>query len=81
MPSSWHSILHSVGDILYGINNSVRQMLDATAGGAFTAKSYNLGYDILEKISNNNGQWVDTRSPTMRTAGVRDADAYATLAK
>ncbi|KAJ9554257.1 hypothetical protein OSB04_018302 [Centaurea solstitialis] len=41
-----------------GLNYPARQMLDATAGGAFTASSYNEGYNILEKISNNNGHWA-----------------------
>ncbi|KAJ9565234.1 hypothetical protein OSB04_001200 [Centaurea solstitialis] len=47
-----------------GLNEGARQMLDATAGGAFTARSYNEGYLILERISNNNGHWVDPRKLT-----------------
>ncbi|KAJ9556674.1 hypothetical protein OSB04_011288 [Centaurea solstitialis] len=42
-----------------GLNEGARQMLDATAGGAFTTRSYNEGYLILERISNSNGHWVD----------------------
>ncbi|KAJ9541597.1 hypothetical protein OSB04_028103 [Centaurea solstitialis] len=52
-------------------------MLDATAGGAFTARSYNEGYFILERISNNNGHWVDPRSIPNRRSGCREADSQA----
>ncbi|KAJ9536802.1 hypothetical protein OSB04_un000026 [Centaurea solstitialis] len=55
-----------------GLNYSARQMLDATAGGAFTTSSYNEGYNILEKISNNNGHWADSRSKPLQLAGAKD---------
>ncbi|KAJ9547618.1 hypothetical protein OSB04_020161 [Centaurea solstitialis] len=55
-------------------------MLDATAGGAFTASSYNEGYNILEKISNNNGQWADSRAKPLQLPGTKDDDHYSTLA-
>ncbi|KAJ9557142.1 hypothetical protein OSB04_011756 [Centaurea solstitialis] len=55
-------------------------MLDATAGGAFTASSYNEGYNILEKISNNNGHWADSRSKPLQLAGAKDDGTYSTLA-
>ncbi|KAJ9546995.1 hypothetical protein OSB04_019538 [Centaurea solstitialis] len=55
-------------------------MLDATAGGAFTFVTYNDGYAILEKISNNNGEWVDSRAIVpKRTAGVLEVDPYTAL--
>ncbi|XP_024958981.1 uncharacterized protein LOC112499951 [Cynara cardunculus var. scolymus] len=55
-------------------------MLDATSRGAFTASTYNDGYDILEKISNNNGHWADPRALVPRkTAGVHDIDAFTAL--
>ncbi|KAJ9557086.1 hypothetical protein OSB04_011700 [Centaurea solstitialis] len=60
-----------------GLNEGARQMLDATAGGAFTARSYNEGYIILERISNNNGHWVDPRSIPNRSSGCREADSQA----
>ncbi|KAJ9552727.1 hypothetical protein OSB04_016772 [Centaurea solstitialis] len=63
-----------------GLNYSARQMLDATAGGAFTASSYNEGYNILEKISNNNGHWADSRSKPLQLAGAKDDGTYSTLA-
>ncbi|KAI3680669.1 hypothetical protein L6452_35442 [Arctium lappa] len=42
-----------------GLNPMAKQMLDATSGGAFTAITYNDGYEILEKISANHGHWAD----------------------
>ncbi|KAJ9535799.1 hypothetical protein OSB04_un001046 [Centaurea solstitialis] len=61
-----------------GLNYPARQMLDATAGGAFTASSYNEGYNILEKISSNNGHWADSRAKPLQLTGVNDT--YSTLA-
>ncbi|KAJ9541850.1 LOW QUALITY PROTEIN: hypothetical protein OSB04_028356 [Centaurea solstitialis] len=63
-----------------GLNYSARQMLDATAGGAFTASSYNEGYNILEKTSNNNGHWADSRSKPLQLAGTKGDGAYSALA-
>ncbi|KAJ9566190.1 hypothetical protein OSB04_002156 [Centaurea solstitialis] len=60
-----------------GLNYSARQMLDATAGGAFTASSYNEGYNILEKFSNNNGHWADSRSKPLQLAGTKGDGAYS----
>ncbi|XP_024961929.1 uncharacterized protein LOC112502289 [Cynara cardunculus var. scolymus] len=63
-----------------GLNLTAKQMLDATSGGAFTASTYNDGYDILEKISNNNGHWADPRALVPRkTTGVHDIDAFTAL--
>ncbi|KAI3669088.1 hypothetical protein L6452_40311 [Arctium lappa] len=62
-----------------GLNTAAKQMFDATAHGAFTACTYNEGYEILERISNNNGQWVDPRALPRKTAGVQDTDVYALL--
>ncbi|KAJ9566409.1 hypothetical protein OSB04_002375 [Centaurea solstitialis] len=63
-----------------GLNYPARQMLDATAGGAFTASSYNEGYNILEKISNNNGHWADSRAKPLQLPGTKDDGTYSTLA-
>ncbi|XP_024958882.1 uncharacterized protein LOC112499837, partial [Cynara cardunculus var. scolymus] len=63
-----------------GLNVVARQMLDATAGGAFTACTYNEGFDILEKISNNNGQWSDPRAmPLKKTTGMNEVDVVSAL--
>ncbi|XP_024974888.1 uncharacterized protein LOC112512996 [Cynara cardunculus var. scolymus] len=62
------------------LNIVARQMLDATAGGAFTVCTYNEGFYILEKISNNNGQWSDPRAmPLKKTAGINEVDAVSAL--
>ncbi|KAI3701437.1 hypothetical protein L6452_26515 [Arctium lappa] len=63
-----------------GLNPMAKQMLDATSGGAFTANTYNDGYEILEKISTNNGHWTDPRAqPQKKTVGIHDVDAYTAL--
>ncbi|KAJ9566462.1 hypothetical protein OSB04_002428 [Centaurea solstitialis] len=74
MVEIWVQISPRLETFYNGLNEGVRQMLDATAGGAFTARSYNEGYLILERISNNNGHWVDPRSISNRSSGLRDAD-------
>ncbi|XP_024984087.1 uncharacterized protein LOC112520013 [Cynara cardunculus var. scolymus] len=80
MPSPWHSILYTARDILQWLNLTAKQMLDATSGGAFTTSTYNDGYDILEKISNNNGHWANPCALVPRkTAGVHDIDTFTTL--
>ncbi|XP_024962481.1 uncharacterized protein LOC112502721 [Cynara cardunculus var. scolymus] len=62
------------------LNLTAKQMLDATSGGAFMASTYNDGYDILVKISNNNGHWADPRALVPhKTAGVHDVDAFTAL--
>ena len=56
-------------------------MLHATACGAFTTSTYNEGYDILEKISNNNSHWADSRTIVQRPrAGLQGIETYETLA-
>ncbi|KAJ9540615.1 hypothetical protein OSB04_027121 [Centaurea solstitialis] len=66
-----------------GLTPTAKGMLDATAGGAFTGVTYNEGFKILEKISNNNGHWADPRAvpPKRNTTNVQDTDAYAALAE
>ncbi|KAJ9557907.1 hypothetical protein OSB04_012521 [Centaurea solstitialis] len=65
-----------------GLNPNAKQMLDATAGGAFTSSTYNEGYEILEKISINNSHWSDPRAAITnpkRTAGIHEVDAITAL--
>ena len=63
-----------------GLDTNARQILDATAWGAFTSSTYNDAHAILEKISNNNGQWSDSRAIVPRkTAGILEVDPYAAL--
>ncbi|KAI3729641.1 hypothetical protein L6452_18302 [Arctium lappa] len=62
-----------------GLNTTAKQMLDATSHGAFTACTYKEGYEILERISKNNGEWADPRALPRKAAGVQDTDAYALL--
>ncbi|KAJ9553661.1 hypothetical protein OSB04_017706 [Centaurea solstitialis] len=66
-----------------GLTPTAKGMIDATAGRAFTGITYNEGFKILEKISNNNGHWSDPRAvpPKRNTANVQDTDAYSALAE
>ncbi|KAI3734461.1 hypothetical protein L6452_13930 [Arctium lappa] len=77
-----HGIPHCIQlETFYnGLSNSAKIVLDATAGGAFTAKTYNEGYDILEKVSNNNTEWSNPRAlPPKNAARVREVDAITAL--
>ena len=63
-----------------GLTTTARQMLNATAEGAFIASTYNERFSILEKISNHNGHWADPHAVApKRTSVVKDTDVYATL--
>ncbi|KAJ9551743.1 hypothetical protein OSB04_015788 [Centaurea solstitialis] len=66
-----------------GLTPTAKGMIDATTGGAFTGITYNEGFKILEKISNNNGHWADPRAvpPRRNAANVQDTDAYSALAE
>jgi hypothetical protein len=65
------------------LSNSDKGMLDATAGGAFTSKTYNEAYDILEKVANNSTEWSDPRERPIKSSpsasGAQDIDAIASL--
>ncbi|KAJ9541134.1 hypothetical protein OSB04_027640 [Centaurea solstitialis] len=54
-----HGIPHCIQlETFYnGLTNAAKLILDATAGGAFTSQTYNEGYQILEKVANNNTGW------------------------
>lgn len=66
MPSSWYSLLHTIGNFLSGLNPSIILMVDTSANEALLSKFYNEVYKILEKIANNNYQWSSTRQATAR---------------
>ncbi|XP_024033511.1 uncharacterized protein LOC112095639 [Citrus clementina] len=63
-----------------GLNPSTRLMVDASANGAPLSKSYTEAYEILERIANNNYQWLSARQPIPRgSAGVHSIDAITAL--
>ncbi|XP_024977159.1 uncharacterized protein LOC112514788 [Cynara cardunculus var. scolymus] len=63
-----------------GLSSAAKIILDATAGDAFTAKTYNEGYDILERISNNNTEWSNPRVVISKYAsGIHELDAISSL--
>ncbi|KAH9716568.1 hypothetical protein KPL71_021504 [Citrus sinensis] len=63
-----------------GLNLSTRLMVDALANGALLSKSYTEAYEILERIANNNYQWLLTRQTVARgAAGVHNIDAITAL--
>ncbi|XP_024965685.1 uncharacterized protein LOC112505870 [Cynara cardunculus var. scolymus] len=63
-----------------GLSNSAKTILNATAGGAFTAKTYNEGHDILERISNNNTEWSNPRAVVSKSAlGIHEIDIISAL--
>ncbi|XP_024023166.1 uncharacterized protein LOC112092119 [Morus notabilis] len=62
-----------------GLNEQTRVMVDAAANGALLAKSYNEGYEILERMATNHYQWPTKRLPTRKTPGVLEVDAITAL--
>ncbi|KAJ9558375.1 hypothetical protein OSB04_012989 [Centaurea solstitialis] len=61
-----HGIPHCIQlETFYnGLTNAAKLILDATAGGAFTSQTYNEGYQVLEKVANNNTDWSNPRELT-----------------
>ncbi|KAJ9538092.1 hypothetical protein OSB04_030825 [Centaurea solstitialis] len=61
-----HGIPHCIQlETFYnGLSNAAKLILDATAGGAFTSQTYNEGYQVLEKVANNNTDWSNPRELT-----------------
>ncbi|KAJ9558642.1 hypothetical protein OSB04_013256 [Centaurea solstitialis] len=61
-----HGIPHCIQlETFYnGLSNAAKLILDATAGGAFTTQTYNEGYQVLEKVANNNTDWSNPRELT-----------------
>ncbi|XP_062100162.1 uncharacterized protein LOC133806042 [Humulus lupulus] len=78
-----HGIPHCIQmDTFYnGLNAHTRMVVDASANGAFLAKSYNEAYEILERIANNNYQWPTNRTSSgkRRVAGVHELDVITSL--
>ncbi|XP_024965798.1 uncharacterized protein LOC112506000 [Cynara cardunculus var. scolymus] len=77
-----HGIPHCVQleTFYHWLSSAAKIILDATAGGAFTAKTYNEGYDILERISNNNTEWSNPRAVISKSAsGIHELDAISSL--
>ncbi|XP_024969656.1 uncharacterized protein LOC112509020 [Cynara cardunculus var. scolymus] len=77
-----HEIPHCIQlETFYnGLSSAAKIILGATAGGAFTAKTYNEGYDILERISNNNTEWSNPRAVIFKSAsGIHELDAISSL--
>ncbi|XP_024993124.1 uncharacterized protein LOC112526915 [Cynara cardunculus var. scolymus] len=76
-----HGIPHCIQlETFYnGLSSAPKIILDATAGGAFTAKIYE-GYDILERISNSNTEWSNPRAVVSKSASrIHQLDAIASL--
>ncbi|XP_024965912.1 uncharacterized protein LOC112506114 [Cynara cardunculus var. scolymus] len=77
-----HGIPHCIQlETFYnGLSSSAKIILDATTGGAFTAKTYNEGHDILERISNNNTEWSNPRPVVSKSAlGIHEIDVISAL--
>ncbi|XP_024025307.1 uncharacterized protein LOC112092710 [Morus notabilis] len=62
-----------------GLNGQTRTIVDAAAGGAILAKSYNDAYEILERMANNNYQWPTERHNARKATGIHEVDAITAL--
>ena len=77
-----HEILHWIQmETFYNeLLGHTRTLIDATAGGALMAKSYNEACELLERMANNNYQWPTKRViAARRVAEVYELDAISTL--
>ncbi|KAA3461990.1 Retrotransposon gag protein [Gossypium australe] len=64
-----------------GLNAYTRMMVDTSANGSLLSKSCNEAYEILERISSNNYQWLTNHTTIRRkVAGVHEVDALTSLA-
>ncbi|KAJ9552673.1 hypothetical protein OSB04_016718 [Centaurea solstitialis] len=61
-----------------GLSNAAKLILDATVGGAFTTQTYNEGYQVLEKVANNNTDWSNPRELTP-TINPTESDAHKAM--
>ena len=61
---SHHGLPHCIQiEIFYsGLNIATKKMVDASANGAISSKTYNETYEILERLTFTNYQWADVRS-------------------
>ena len=63
-----------------GLNIATKQVVDASANRVILSKMYSETYEILERITSNNCQWVDVRSNLgKKTWGVLEVDALISI--
>ncbi|XP_024021733.1 uncharacterized protein LOC112091705 [Morus notabilis] len=76
-----HGIPHwiQMETFYHGLNGQTRTIVDAAAGGAILAKSYNEAYEILERMANNNYQWPTERLNVRKATGIYEVDAITAL--
>jgi hypothetical protein len=60
--------LATYADLLYGLNNSTRETMDAATGGAFLSLTINQATALVEKIASNQG-WNKERTQTRKRGG------------
>ncbi|KAG8490843.1 hypothetical protein CXB51_014050 [Gossypium anomalum] len=62
-----------------GVNPSIRQMIDAAAGGTINNKTPKDAYEFIEEMSLNNYQWQVMRTKQTKTAGLYNIDSVTML--
>ncbi|KAG8502922.1 hypothetical protein CXB51_000766 [Gossypium anomalum] len=62
-----------------GVNPSIRQMIDAAAGGTINNKTPKAAYKFIEEMSLNNYQWQVMRKKPTKVAGVLNVDSVVML--
>ena len=62
-----------------GLNGVTQGMVDASAGGALLAKTFDEAYEILERISINSCQWSDVRGTKKKVKSVLEVDGVSTI--
>ncbi|KAG8486633.1 hypothetical protein CXB51_020062 [Gossypium anomalum] len=62
-----------------GVNPSIRQLIDAAAGGTLNNKTPEEAYEFMKEMSLNNYQWQVIRTKPKKAAGVFNLDAVTML--
>ncbi|KAK5832859.1 hypothetical protein PVK06_016664 [Gossypium arboreum] len=62
-----------------GMNPSIRQMIDAAAGGTINNKTLEDAYEFIEEMSPNNYQWQVMRTKPTKIASVYNIDSVTML--
>jgi len=63
-----------------GSTATIRNMIDAAAGGTIMRKTPEQAYELLDEMATNSYQWPTKRLPARRAAGLHNVDAITSLA-
>ena len=62
-----------------GLHGNLRSSIDAAAGGALMAKTYEEAYQLIETMATNNYQWPTARMTQPTVAGIFEVDGVTAI--